>query len=133
MKSNNNQEILEPLFNSGLAYLERIHKLLMAIHSENSNQDYTRMFLELCTLQTEMIPRMNKEMINENNKHFSDCSQYFNQSQNSSSYRRSHFNVGYFASKLYSWLTFLQVTAHRLKLVMPDAPNESEATIGLKN
>jgi hypothetical protein len=48
----------QPEFNSGIAYLERIHLLMIAAHRSSINKDYQGQHLVLNQLFIEILPRL---------------------------------------------------------------------------
>jgi len=56
----NNTNYGEPVFNSALAYLERIDKLKRSYHEFSINDDWERMYYTIADLQSEIIPRLRK-------------------------------------------------------------------------
>jgi uncharacterized protein with von Willebrand factor type A (vWA) domain len=63
LKLNTDSKVFE--FNGGLAYIFRIHDLLRAYHTSNINFKFEVSHECLSSLQTELMPKMEKEEIEE--------------------------------------------------------------------
>ena len=102
----------EPEFNAGIAYLERLDKLMKMSTNFYINGQNELFYLSLSQLQTEIMPRMTNDMIITCNMLEMICKQLY--------YNSNKRNNILFSQKLISWQRQLYLIAHQLKLIMPD-------------
>lgn len=117
------KEVKEPEFNSGIAYLERIDNLIRQCHNANVEGDYSKFFSTLTSLFTEIDPRMIDDDVTTSELLEKNCFKLVSNISPDPSY-----NHLFLRNKLLSWFRFLNRTAHKLKLIMPDKGSGADAT-----
>lgn len=124
-EENNKKKDKKPQFNSGLAFLERIHKLLMAIHSLFFEKDLRGVHSLMTCLQIEILPRTNQEQKDRLSK---VSFRLHSDSSLTNSFRRlqdKEILENKFHNDLLDWFVELNTILHELGLMMGDEVSET--------
>lgn len=121
-----NKNTAEPLFNAGLAFLERLHKLAMIYHEAMSNKQFDVAYTCLSGLTSEMAPRINEE-------EFTKLKQLRTKSWNIIQMRNQpntkiSGNTPSAQMTLEDWFIDINMALHRHGLIMPNKDDMSNAT-----
>lgn len=114
----------DPLFNSGLAYLETMTMIIRHCHSCSLSGEIDGLYYALENLYICILPRLSKEDKDELNDITAACRTNHRNGRDDSLIRNS---VGTH-DKLRQWFAKMHYLAHMNGLLMPDKPSELEAT-----
>lgn len=130
----------QPLFNSGVAFLERLHYLTMQIHGCFFDNDFEGAHRLIRCYEIEILPRVKKqekdmlEVCRNNTEliyetYIRQLNRKTNLNYQGYRYKQNNPRLTSFRyrQELLSWFTLLSEVAHRLGLIMPDKPKESSA------
>lgn len=118
---------LAPQFNSGIAYLERMHNLKISYHRAILDDRLEDAFNICCSLQGELAGRMNSDQIKESIAHKKKTTGYLQVAREHKQFS-SVLNSLDLRFLIMDWFTSLCKIGHSLGLEMPDKENVLEAT-----
>lgn len=118
-----NQKKVDPLFNSGLAYLETMTIIIRECHARSLSSDLDGLYYALENLYICILPRLTQEDVDKLSDIKLACRTNHRNGRQDSLIRSS---VGTH-DKLREWFAQMHYMAHTNGLLMPDKPSELEA------